>query len=431
MIRRPRSLRAPPALVRFFLSVCLAVGGGALVVSACSDSSEATGPLGPATLAVVEGDGARAPAGTVVPLGPTVEVKNAQGDPLAGVEVHFSVVNGGGQVADGTVTTDARGRARGVWILGRGSGVVQRIRASAEDLSVDLQAEAFAPVLGQSYQGRKGYSEYLPGSLPLVISAPHGGEFEPVEIPNRGWGATAQDRNTLDLALRIREAIWERTGAYPHVVLSRLHRIKLDPNREIVEAAQGNWEAERAWWEYHTFADEAGALVEDAFGHGLYLDIHGHAHEIDRLELGYLLSSADLSNDDTTLSSSPFVNKSSVGALVGTSGIDLAGLVRGPFSLGSLLEERGVPAVPSQTQPDPAGAAYFSGGYSTARHGSRDGGSISGIQIEHHYPGLRDEVWNRQEYANILADALLEYFPTHFGMDLTPLPPEQHRSPHR
>jgi len=253
-----------------------------------------------------------------------------------------------------------------------------------------------------------------------VLTAPHGGSLTPAEIPDRSWGTTVQDRNTRELTLAVRAALFTRTGAYPHVVISNLHRTKLDPNREIVEAAQGDPEAERAWWEFQIFAEEAGELVEETFGEGLHLDIHGHGHEIDRLELGYLLSGSDLSEPDESLSGPTFVNRSSVKALAEKPGNDLASLVRGPRSLGTLLEERGVPAVPSTSQPDPGLEDYFTGGYITQRHGSRDGGNVSAIQIEHHYPGLRDEEENRRRYAEALADALLAYFPAHFGFVLGP-----------
>lgn len=389
-----------------------------LGILSCGDSTGPEGPAPPASLSAVEGPGVRAPAGTVIPQGPTVEVRDAKREPVVNGTVVFSVVSGGGQIVETSVTTDSRGLARGTWILGRDPSEPQTLRATAGDLTVDISADAFPPEAGANYLGRKQFTEYLAGSLPLVITAPHGGDIEPVEIPNRGYGVTGTDRNTRDLALRIRQALYDRTGAYPHLVISHLHRIKLDPNREIVEAAQGNWEAERAWWEYHTFADEAGEAVEDRFGRGFYLDIHGHGHEIDRVELGYLLSSSDLVKSDPELSGPTYVARSSVAALVASSGASLADLVRGPYSLGTLLEERGIPAVPSQPQPDPAGAAFFSGGYSTARHGSRDGGNISGVQLEHHYPGLRNEAQNRQAYAEILADALIEFFPIHFGFEL-------------
>jgi hypothetical protein len=209
------------------------------------------------------------------------------------------------------------------------------------------------------------------------------------------------------------------------VVISNLHRRKLDPNRAILEAAQGNPLAERAWWEFQIFAEEAGNLVEEAFGEGLNLDIHGHGHDIDRVELGYLLSSTDLAQADNALSGLVYVNKSSIRALAEKEGNDLASLIRGPQSLGTLLEERFVPAVPSTAQPDPGQDDYFTGGYNTARHGSRDGGSVSGIQMEHHFPGLRDDAQNRERYAQALANALLIFFSAHFGFELAPgSPPE-------
>ncbi|NNM05051.1 MAG: hypothetical protein HKO65_08095 [Gemmatimonadetes bacterium] len=228
-----------------------------------------------------------------------------------------------------------------------------------------------------------------------------------------------QDRNTLDLALKIRDAVKARTGQYPFIILSRLHRTKLDPNREIVEAAQGDPEAERAWWEFQTFIDEAEALVTEEYGEGLYIDLHGHGHPIDRLELGYMLSASDLANTDQGLSGATYVNKSSFRALAQKPGVAFSDLIRGPSSLGSLFEAQGVPAVPSQNQPNPGNDPFFSGGYNTGRHGSRDGGTVSGVQIECNYPGIRDTAANRQAFAEALAEVLEAFFPVYFDMELT------------
>jgi hypothetical protein len=393
-----------------------------LVLGACSGSGSdgPTDPVGPGTMSAVAGTASEAPAGTVVPQGPMVQLLDGDGEPVRGALVTFQLLEGGGQVANSSVQTDSRGRASCIWVLGREVGSTQRLQATSGEFSVGFTVQAIAPVPSQTYQGRSGYVEYHPGTLPLVITAPHGGFMEPVEIPNRGYGTTGKDRNTKELTLAIRDAIFARTGAYPHVIISNLHRIKLDPNREIVEAAQGNPDAERAWWEFQVFADEAGELVEDAFGQGLHLDIHGHGHDIPRLELGYLLSRSNLAESDGALAGSVYVNKSSVRALASVGGNDLAGIVRGPNGLGTLLETRFVPAVPSANQPNPGQDDYFTGGYNTARHGSRDGGNISGIQIEHHYPGLRDTEENRAVYAEALADVLLSYFPAFFGFELSP-----------
>jgi len=402
------------------LAPVLAVLG--VLLWACSDSGGGpSGPSGPGTLSVIEGNDASAPAGTVVPSGPFFELLDDQGDPVEGATIQLEVLEGLGQVAASSIQTDTRGRAGGIWVLGREAGSPQRLRASHGSLEVEVTAEAFPVVPEATYQGRKAYTEYRPGTLPLVLTTPHGGDLEPVDIPNRGWGTTVKDRNTIELTLAIRDALLARTGAHPHVIISNLHRRKLDPNREILEAAQGNPEAERAWWEFQIFAEEAGELVEEDFGEGLHLDIHGHGHEIDRVELGYLLSGSDLSEPDEGLSATVYVNKSSIRALASKPGaVSLADLVRGPLSLGSLMEARLIPAVPSASQPYPGQDDYFTGGYNTVRHGSRDGGEISAIQLEHHFPGLRDEAQNRERYAEALVDALMVFFPAHFGCELAP-----------
>jgi hypothetical protein len=251
----------------------------------------------------------------------------------------------------------------------------------------------------------------------LVIAVPHGGNDEPAEIPERSVGVTAQDRNTQELTRTVSSAIGQRTGRRPHLVVCRLHRRTLDANRDLVEAAQGNPFAERAWAEYHEFIDAAKRAIVTAYGHGLFIDLHGHGHEIQRVELGYLLRSADLDLPDSLLNQPALINRSSIRALADSASETFVGLLRGEQSLGSLLQLGGVAAVPSSTQPSPKAEPYFTGGYSTARHGSRDGGTVSGIQVEVHWRGARDELPGRQAFADALAEALDVYFVTHLSID--------------
>ena len=81
---------------------------------------------------------------------------------------------------------------------------------------------------------------------------------------------TARDRNTQELARAVALAIRELCGGVPHVVINRLHRVKLDANREVVEAAQGNPFAERAWKEHHAFIDAAKHAENWAFSPRLF-----------------------------------------------------------------------------------------------------------------------------------------------------------------
>lgn len=339
-------------------------------------------------------------------------VEDEGGEPIPDAEVTWSS-------SDPVVASvgSATGLARA-----EGAGIAT-ITAAVGAVSGDARFEVqIAPIPqyypGQAYFGRNEYVEYIAGDLPIVLSAPHGGYLKPAEIPDRTWGITGQDRRTQELARAISDAIHERTGHYAHIIICHLHRSKLDANREIVEAAQGNSHARQAWYEYHDFIDSAKQTVAMSYGRGFYMDLHGHGHEFQRLELGYLLSSSDLSLSDGQLEQAVYIDKSSVRTLAMEADVGFAALLRGSTSLGGLLAERGIPGVPSPTYPDPGGLPYYNGGYNTRRHGSRDGGPISGVQIEAHWTGLRDDAVNREAFAVALAESLELYLEQHYKIDV-------------
>ena len=72
-----------------------------------------------ASIAVFAGDNQTAKAGTDVPIPPSVIVKDANGNPVAGVTVNFGVSSGGGNATGFTTTTGTNGVATvGSWTLG-------------------------------------------------------------------------------------------------------------------------------------------------------------------------------------------------------------------------------------------------------------------------------------------------------------------------
>ena len=97
-----------------------------------------------------------------------------------------------------------------------------------------------AKVPGQSYFGTARHVEYIAGDLPLVITVPHGGRAQPADLPPRQKGVTVMDANTQELARELVAELERLSGGRVHLILSHLHRSRLDPNREIVEAANGN-----------------------------------------------------------------------------------------------------------------------------------------------------------------------------------------------
>jgi len=65
-------------------------------------------------------------------------------------------------------------------------------------------------------------------------------------MPDRKEGKALKDAFTQELARLIRDDLTKRFGAAPHLVVCRLHRTKVDRDREIGEAAQGNAAAAQA-----------------------------------------------------------------------------------------------------------------------------------------------------------------------------------------
>jgi N-formylglutamate amidohydrolase len=288
--------------------------------------------------------------------------------------------------------------------------------------TADIDPGPYVP--GQMYTGRNGYIEYYAGNSPLIFSAPHGGMLKPDEIPPRETTSTSCDADNITLladmytretAMAIQAEVFARTGRYPHVIVNRLHRGRMDPNREIRSGACQNPYADIAWSEYHAFIDVAKARVEADHGRGWYTDLHAHGHEIQRLELGYLLEASDLRLSGATLNASTaYEEESSIRTLSALSGVTFSRVLRGHAALGTLLAGENYPSVPSATDQFPqVGEPYFNGGYSTDRHGCILGNSrICGVQIEHYNLG------DRAVYAKAFVRALDTYLAQNFGFNL-------------
>ena len=221
------------------------------------------------------------------------------------------------------------------------------------------------------------------------------------------------------------DTLMARFGGKPHVILCLLERLKLDANRDVDEAAGGNLYAERAWAEYHHYLDIAKELVTMNHGSGILFDIHGHGENPDgfydlRTWLGYLIKGDELDLPDEELSTNTFKNKSSIRVLADSSAYTFINIVRGSTSFGTILDSLGYACVPSVNDLGPAGSRYFSGGYITVRHGSRDGGVISAVQVELPQPGIRDTEENWSSYASAFATAVGSYYFHHLGRSIQP-----------
>ncbi|WP_395740534.1 hypothetical protein [Prosthecobacter sp.] len=281
-------------------------------------------------------------------------------------------------------------------------------------LACSATAADFVP--GKSVFGEQKYIEYIPGDLPLVVCSPHGGRETPESIPDRKEGVVQPDANTQELARAFAEAVHARTGRHMHLIISNLHRKELDPNREIVEAAQGSPIAEKAWNEYHGFVAQACAATVKQHGVAFFIDLHGQSHPDVRIELGYQHSAKDLAVSDAQLNGPSYHARSSIQLIAMQSNEPYSQIVRGPASFGALLEKKGYLAAPSPRMPSPQ-EPFFTGGYTVRRYCvAKD--HVTGLQIETYKPKLRDTKESRQQFAAALVDVLAEYLPARLGLQL-------------
>jgi len=279
------------------------------------------------------------------------------------------------------------------------------------------------------------YIEYRPGTLNVILSVPHGGHLKPKHLPNRDFGKlvdgrrvfdhkypkdhsvtvrTKADKFTKELATSLANVLEKKTGRRPHVIINHLHRLKLDCNCSQSEATFGVTEVVDAWKSYHRFIELAKKNIGKA---GLYLDIHGHSHGENWIELGYLVPGRKLDTGDYNASETS-IRKLHEKLLSNGHHITIQQLVSGPHSFGGLLsaiDGYSDIVVPSPRHPGPDAGQYFRGGFNVLRHGSRneDGNEIDGIQIES--PICRRMPAEREKYAEAVGCAVVEFLQLYYS----------------
>ena len=119
------------------------------------------------------------------------------------------------------------------------------------------------------------------GSLPIIISAPHGGRKKVPDVPERvGTGLTnfqtVRDENTAELTEKFVAELEKALNGKPWVVIARFERKYLDVNRSPEEGYE-NEKAKPYYDAYHGALATACKAVKQKFGRGILLDIHGQA----------------------------------------------------------------------------------------------------------------------------------------------------------
>ena len=293
------------------------------------------------------------------------------------------------------------------------------------------------------HQGVDGYTTYYEGNGPIIFLSTHGGSLRPNDIDERsdgcftpngepdcnwtpGCGTTDNveceakieaDTGTYEIGHCLLSKTTLNTGTdilTPHLIVNELHRSRLDGNRQQEEAAQGDIEALRAWNEIHEdnnngFVYQAKDIALNKCGWGLIIDLHGQALN-DYNQFGYRLLKHHLDYVDDKISgvgaytSQYYKTRSSIEWLIDNNiqvtDNDYADIVRGPNSLGSILESyttgnngnglnyKVVPSssVPSASNTPDGDIYYYVGGFDLRYHGSSSVNEVDDYDGQYYTP---------------------------------------------
>lgn len=226
------------------------------------------------------------------------------------------------------------------------------------------------------------------GTLPIVLTAPHGGTLPIPGVPERTSGVRVRDENTELVADHLWRRLHELTGARPHLVQAQFHRRFADANRPPEDA----FEDERARPHYeayhHGIRRAVREIREKSARGGLLVDLHGQSRDPETIHRGTL--------DGLT-----------VKALLETHGADALTGEDSPFGH---LKASGFTVFPDNTPPgEPPEAPAFRGGFAVATYGSHQADGIDAIQVEIGR-ALRRDPARRRQVVEALARGIAAYW---------------------
>jgi hypothetical protein len=137
----------------------------------------------------------------------------------------------------------------------------------------------------QTYLFKESYVETKQGNIPVLLSAPHGGSLKPANLKLRTGNdfKVEADSYTLEI-LKETEKELKLIWGSPYLVYSNLHRSKIDFNRNWLEGTDSTKSLLPIYNKYHNFIKETELNVKEPL---LLIDIHGHKHSENLIELGY------------------------------------------------------------------------------------------------------------------------------------------------
>jgi N-formylglutamate amidohydrolase len=203
------------------------------------------------------------------------------------------------------------------------------------------------------------------GSIPIIISAGHGGKVRVPGAPAQGRtgkdAVTVTDVNTAEIALLVGQRLTARLGGKPYVIIAQFSRKDADPNRAPELAS----ECEPAAAQYRAFHGALRTAVDEcraAHPGAILIDLHGQVRAPGAIVRG----------TRNTKSVRRLIERAKLEALTG------------PTSIPGKLKELGYTILPEAGDAEaPAGReTFFDGGYITEHYGSHNADGIDTIQLE-------------------------------------------------
>ena len=209
------------------------------------------------------------------------------------------------------------------------------------------------------------------GSLPVILTAPHGGRAAILIVePRRAqdgapgpWGGvhTGADASTDVLASGIAAELTKLTGRDPYLVVAKFSRKYIDANRPP-ELGLEDPRARPYYDYYHRSIRRFVNEVRAKYPAGLLIDVHGQGKDPDVIMRGT-------------------INGRTVQRLMQRGGVDA---VTGPRGVFGQLEVNGFKVFPRNDVP-PRGTsedAGYKGGYTVFTYGSHNRDGIDAVQME-------------------------------------------------
>lgn len=211
-----------------------------------------------------------------------------------------------------------------------------------------------------------------PGTLPIVLTAPHGGreaipglDVRNIEGKHKGgaWNGyvTGGDPNTDALTVAIADEIKVLTGQDVYLVVAKYQRKFVDANRPPAMAYDSAG-AIPYYNYYHEAVRRAVDQIRKNFSSGLLVDVHGQ-------------------NDVPTVVMRGTQNGRAIKHLLRCAG---APAMTGPDGLFGQLEAKGFKVFPANSLPigDTSENDGLNGGYTVALYGSHTANGIDAVQME-------------------------------------------------